>query len=140
MKAEIVVQRILIQFQIDLERLSRLCQKHLDALSFDFTIGRTQNKKNQRKTMKQCDEYADYFFVCCRILFIGKQTDREKRDKRARKHSHIDIKQNTKSLRSNNDCNIGRVCWMECEMSRSRILLRDVFISINVHFCFISQK
>jgi hypothetical protein len=56
------------------------------------------------------------------------------RDISVRKYSHIDIKQNTKSLRSNNDCNIGRVCWMKCEMSRSRIFSCGVLVSISVHF------
>ncbi len=52
------------------------------------------------------------------------------------KHTHTCIKQNAESLRSNNDCNIGWVCWMECEMSRSLFLSRNVFIPIYVWFFY----
>jgi len=54
--------------------------------------------------MKQSDEYADYYFF---LWFLYWHIDPKRRDISVRKHSHIDIKQNTKSLRSDNDCNTG---------------------------------
>lgn len=88
-----------------------------------------EQNKNHRKRWNNVMNMQIIFL----LSFLYRQ-----RDISVRKYSHIDIKQNTKSLRSNNDCNIGRVCWMKCEMSRSRIFSHVVYWFLSMRIFFVS--